>query len=239
MTAGAGGSDCAGTGALPLRLVDVTRRYGEPPRVVTALDHVSLEVRTGEVVVIVGPSGSGKTTLLSVAGCMLRPTHGRVEVMGTAVDRLSERQLPAVRATHLGLVFQSFNLLAPLSVFDNVLIAMNLAGHRGRSARARVEELLAALDIADRARWWPRDLSGGEQQRVAIARALANRPDLILADEPTASLDGAAGARVMRLLAGAVRDGQARALVVVTHDQRILDAANRVLTMEDGRLSTT
>jgi putative ABC transport system ATP-binding protein len=232
-----GAGTTAGAGAVPLRLVDVTRVYGVPPRGVTALDHVDLEVRAGEVVVVVGPSGSGKTTLLSVAGCILRPTEGRVEVMGTAVERLGERQLPAIRARHLGFVFQSFNLLAPLTVFENVLIAMNLAGHRGHAARARVTELLAALDLSDRAGWRPRDLSGGEQQRVAIARALANRPDLILADEPTASLDGATGARVMQRLAGAVRDGQARALVVVTHDQRILDAADRVLTMEDGRLS--
>ena len=224
------------TPPVPLRMVDVSRVYGRPPNAVHALDAVTLDVAEGEVLVILGPSGSGKTTLLSVAGCLLKPTAGRVEVMGIDVTALREHALPPVRARHIGLVFQAFNLLAPLTAEENVLMPMQIAGVPRRQARARAGALLDALGLRARATWRPRELSGGEQQRVAIARALANRPDVILADEPTASLDSAGGARVMELLVGAVRGRAARALVVVTHDQRVLDAADRVLWLEDGRL---
>jgi putative ABC transport system ATP-binding protein len=201
------------------------------------VDGVSFDAPQGEVTVIVGPSGSGKSTLLSIAGCLLRPTAGRVEVMGRDITALREAQLPDVRARHIGFVFQSFNLLEPLTVEENVLIAMNLVGRRGAEARQRANELLGTLGLADRRAHRPRELSAGEQQRVAIARALANRPDVILADEPTASLDSRSGGRVMDLMVDAIHRDEAKALVVVTHDQRILDRADRVLWMSDGRLS--
>ena len=221
----------------PLQLTGVTHVFGTGSRRVVAVDDIDLEVRPGEVVVIVGPSGSGKSTLLSITGCLLRPSAGRVEVMGVDVTALRESQLPDVRARRIGFVFQAFNLLAPLSVEENVLIAMNLAGQHGAEARGRVHELLESLGLTERAAHNPRELSAGEQQRVAIARALGNRPDVILADEPTASLDSRSGGQVMDLLVGAIRNGEAKALVVVTHDQRILDRADRVLWMSDGRLS--
>jgi putative ABC transport system ATP-binding protein len=201
------------------------------------VDRVSLAVRAGEVVVIIGPSGSGKTTLLSLAGCLLRPTAGRIRVMGTDISRLSERRLPDIRIRHIGFVFQSFNLLEPLTAEENVRIALNLAGHHDRAARARSQALLEELGLGARAGRRPDELSAGERQRVAIARALANRPEVILADEPTANLDAATGHRVMGLLTAAIHRGEAKALVVVTHDSRVLDVADRVLRMEDGRLS--
>jgi putative ABC transport system ATP-binding protein len=220
----------------PLRLIDVTRVYGEAPAAVVAVNHVSLSAKDGETLVIIGPSGSGKTTLLSMAGCMLKPTSGTVEVMGIDVSKLSERRLPEVRIRHLGFVFQTFNLLAPLTAEENVLIVMNLAGRRGREARAEARRLLEELGLGQRLRQRPDDLSAGERQRVAIARALANRPDLILADEPTANLDSATGRRVMTLLSQAMRRREAKALVVVSHDSRVLEFADRVLYMEDGQL---
>jgi putative ABC transport system ATP-binding protein len=223
-------------GNAPLELHDVTKIYGKEPDRVTAVDRVSLTVGEGEVVVIIGPSGSGKTTLLSMAGCLLKPTSGRIAVMGTEITSLGERRLPDIRIRHIGFVFQSFNLLAPLSAEENVLIAMNLAGRHGRAARVRARALLDDLGLAHRASRRPDDLSAGERQRVAIARALANQPDVILADEPTANLDSATGHRVMTLLTDAIRRTEARALVVVTHDSRVLDTADRVLHMEDGRV---
>jgi putative ABC transport system ATP-binding protein len=224
------------SGGFPLELIDITRTYGSPPSEIVAVDHVSLAVEEGEVLVIVGPSGSGKTTLLSIAGCLLRPTRGSVRVMGIDVTRLPERRLPDVRIRHLGFVFQSFNLLEPLSAEENVLIALNLAGRRGHAARERARDLLTSLGLGHRLGRRPNELSAGERQRVAIARAIANKPDLILADEPTANLDSSTGRQAMKLLVDQVRRGEARALVVVTHDDRILDLANRVLHMEDGRL---
>ena len=185
---------------------------------------------------IVGPSGSGKTTLLSVAGCLLRPTSGQVFILGQDVTALSQLRLSGFRLRHIGFVFQTFNLLPSLSARENVEIALNLAGLAGKQAHDRADRLLDLLELTHRARQRPPHLSGGEQQRLAVAPALANRPDIILADEPTASLDSHAGHRVMELIRSAVVAGEAKGLVVVTHDTRILDLANRVMLMEDGRL---
>ncbi len=220
----------------PLVLQDVHHVYGEGSRAVRAVDSASLEVSAGEIVAIVGPSGSGKTTLLSIAGCLLRPSSGRVRILGDEVTGLGQPALARFRLRHIGFVFQSFNLLSPLTARENIEIALNLGGVFGREARERSSRLLDRLDLATRAGRLPADLSGGEQQRLAVARALANRPDIILADEPTASLDSRAGHRVMELLGSAIEDGEARALVIVTHDVRILDLAHRVIQMEDGIL---
>ncbi len=224
------------TSSLPLELTDVTRVYGKGDARVVAVDNISLQVAEGEIVVIIGPSGSGKTTLLSVAGCLLKPTSGSVKVMGLDVTSLTERRLPRVRLRHIGFVFQDFNLLAPLTAEENVLIAMNLAGGRGHGANDRARKLLDELGLLGRASRLPSELSAGEQQRVAIARALANGPDVVLADEPTASLDSKTGHRVMTMLTAAIQRKEAKALVVVTHDVRVLEFADRILWMEDGRL---
>lgn len=222
--------------AVPLAVEHVSRTFGSGPSEVRAVTDVSFNVSAGETVAIVGPSGCGKTTLLSMAGCLLTPTSGRVVILGEDVNRLSHRRRAAFRLRHVGFVFQSYNLLPALNVRENVEIALNLAGMAGRAASDRADELLQLLELNRRARAPSGTLSGGEQQRLAIARALANRPDLILADEPTASLDSRAGHRVMELLHAAVERGHAKSMVVVTHDTRILDLADRVLPMEDGRL---
>jgi putative ABC transport system ATP-binding protein len=220
----------------PLVLRDITRVYGSGPTAVRAVDGVSLEVREGEIVAVVGPSGCGKTTLLSIAGCLLRPTSGRVSILGQDVTDLSHARRADVRLRHIGFVFQAFNLLPALSAEENVEIALNLTGMVGGASHERAAELLELLDLTPQAHRRPGDLSGGEQQRLAVARALASRPDIILADEPTANLDSDAGHRVMELMRVAVEAREARGLVVVTHDVRILDMAHRVLFMEDGRL---
>ncbi len=219
-----------------LEIRHVTKIYGSGPTAVHALRDVSLNARPGEIVAIVGPSGSGKTTLLSIAGCLLRPTSGEVFILGTEVTRLGQARLADFRLRHVGFVFQTFNLLPALSARENVEIALNLAGVAGQAAHERARRLLELLELTPRAHQRPPDLSGGEQQRLAVARALANRPDIIMADEPTANLDSRAGHRVMELMRTAVEAGEAKTLLIVTHDTRILDVAHRRLELEDGVL---
>ncbi|MCZ2109584.1 MAG: ABC transporter ATP-binding protein [Dehalococcoidia bacterium] len=220
----------------PLHLDLVSKSFGEGANVVNAVRDASFDVRTGEIVAIVGPSGSGKSTLLSMVGCLLTPTAGQLTILGEDVTRLSQSARSAFRLRHIGFVFQSFNLLPALSARENIEIALNLAGTSGRRARERSSDLLEMLELSARWQMRPSNMSGGEQQRLAIGRALANRPDVILADEPTASLDSRAGRRVMGLMRSAVERGEAKSLVVVTHDTRILDLCHRVLEMEDGQV---
>jgi putative ABC transport system ATP-binding protein len=220
----------------PLVLREIVKTYGSGAGAVEAVRGVSLSVARGEIVAIVGPSGSGKTTLLSIAGCLLRPTSGEVVILGDEVTGLGDARLAGFRLRHIGFVFQTFNLLPSLTTGENVEIALNLAGLAGKPAHDRAAQLLDLLELTPRAHQRPPDLSGGEQQRLAVARALANRPDIILADEPTANLDSHAGHRVMELMRSAVEAGEAKGLVIVTHDTRILDLAHRVLQMEDGRV---
>jgi len=220
----------------PLVLRDVFKTYGSGDTAVEAVRGASLDVAPGEIVAIIGPSGSGKTTLLSIAGCLLRPTSGEVRILGQEVTGLGQARLAEFRLRHIGFVFQTFNLLPALSAQENVEIALNLAGISGGAARERSQQLLDLLELAPRRRRRPPDLSGGEQQRLAVCRALANRPDIILADEPTANLDSRAGHRVMELMRSAVEAGEAKGLVIVTHDTRIVDLAHRVVLMEDGEL---
>jgi len=224
------------TASTLLELKGVSRTYGEGRSAVTAVRDVDLVVSTGEIVAVVGPSGSGKTTLLSIAGCLLRPSSGAISLMGTDVTGLSQSTLASFRRRHIGFVFQSFNLLSPLSARENIEIALNIAGVSGEPARERSTRLLDLLELSHLADRRPGGMSGGEQQRLAVARALANRPDIILADEPTASLDSRVGHKVMELMRAAIGAGESRGLVVVTHDTRILDIAHRVLLMEDGQL---
>jgi putative ABC transport system ATP-binding protein len=214
----------------------LTRRFGGGAGRVVAVDGVDLTCAAGEIVLVMGPSGSGKTTLLTMLGALLRPTAGRVVIDGTEVTALRGAPLTAVRRRLVGFVFQSFNLIETLTAAENVQIAMDVAGVPGREARRRALELLARTGLADRAGLRTRDLSGGERQRVSVARALANRPPLVLADEPTANLDSAAGREVMGLLRDLV-DAGGRGAVVVSHDARVEAVADRVLWMEDGRLT--
>lgn len=220
----------------PLRVEAVSKSFGDGASAVHAVRDATFDVRAGEIVAVVGPSGSGKSTLLSMVGCLLTPTSGRITILGEDVTRLSQSALSAFRLRHIGFVFQSFNLLGALSARENIEIALNLAGTSGRRAHERSGDLLEMLEIGARGAMRPASMSGGEQQRLAIGRALANRPDVILADEPTASLDSRAGRRVMELMRAAVEGGEAKSLVVVTHDTRILDLCHRALQMEDGQV---
>jgi putative ABC transport system ATP-binding protein len=213
----------------------LTKTFGSGHTAVHAVDDVSLEVRRGELVLVMGPSGSGKTTLLSMLGGLLRPTSGRITIDGTDITALGESQLPRVRARSVGFVFQTFNLLEALTVEENILFPARLWRGSWREAVARADALIARLGLTDRRRSLPRTLSGGEQQRVAIARALINAPPLILADEPTGNLDSAKGQEVMMILHDIARD-EGRSVILVTHDPRVEDVADRILWLEDGAL---
>jgi len=213
---------------------DLTKTYGEGDLAVAAVRKIDLAVEPGEVVLIMGPSGSGKTTLLLMLGAMLRPTSGSITVEGTDVAIAPERQLPPLRATHFGFVFQDFNLLSALNAVENVEVACNLAGVRGKAARERATELLLQMGLEERLRFRPEQLSGGEKQRVALARALANNAPVVLADEPTANLDSGHGREIGRLLRALAAE-HGRSVVIVSHDDRLKEVADRILWLEDGQ----
>jgi len=219
--------------AFTLDVRDVSKRFGDGETGVLAVRGVSLAVAPGEIVLIMGPSGSGKTTLLSMMGALLKPTGGSIHLDGTEISGLSEGRLPDLRLGQFGFIFQDFNLLSALSVIENVAIVAELAGLSGSAARRRAHALLTDLGLGARLEFLPEKLSGGEKQRVAIARALVNDPSLILADEPTANLDSKIGHEIMRLLRRIAKE-QGRSVLIVSHDQRIRDIADRVLWLEDG-----
>ncbi|MBF6595840.1 MAG: ATP-binding cassette domain-containing protein [Thermaceae bacterium] len=216
-----------------LRVEDLTKRYGSGTAEVAAVKGVSLEVAPGEVVLIMGPSGSGKTTLLSMLGALLRPSEGSIQLNGTVLTALSERDLPRFRLREFGFIFQDFNLLSALSALENVVLVAEMAGVPRKEARLRATEILKELRLDKRLQALPEQLSGGEKQRVAIARALINNPSLILADEPTANLDSSTGHEVSRLLRHIAKE-QGKSVLIVSHDTRIQDIADRVLWLEDG-----
>jgi putative ABC transport system ATP-binding protein len=219
-----------------IQIRDVVKRYGSGAGEVRALEGVDLDVRPGEVLVLMGPSGSGKTTLISIMGCILRATAGSVKVAGREIVGLPESELPRVRLEHFGFIFQGFNLFPALTARENVEIALDLKRVPKRQARPRAEELLAGVGLGEKTERHPADLSGGEKQRVAIARALAGDPPVILADEPTAALDSASGKTVMTILSGLAHE-RGRAVVIVTHDPRVLGYADRVARIADGRIA--
>lgn len=213
----------------------VNKIYGEGAMAVTALQSVDLTVHRGEVLMMMGPSGSGKTTLLSIMGAVLRATSGSVRVNGEELVGRAERDLPQIRLNHIGFVFQGFNLFPALTAAENVALALDLRGIRGREATSAAHAALDAVGLGDKVRSHPADLSGGQKQRVAIARALVGDPAIILADEPTAALDSQAGTLVLDLLRRLARERD-RAVVMVTHDQRAEPYADRVVHIADGRL---
>ena len=201
---------------------------------VHALRGVSLQIQAGEYVAIAGPSGSGKSTLLQLIGGIDTPSSGVVEILGTRLETLSDRELTRLRLTRLGFVFQRFHLLPVLTAQENVELPMAEAGVAGKERRQRSLELLAYVGLAHRASHRATQLSGGEMQRVAIARALANRPVLLLADEPTGELDASTGGEILALFRRLNQDGTT--LVVVTHDEQLASEASRVVHMLDGRI---
>jgi putative ABC transport system ATP-binding protein len=218
----------------PLVAYDLLKNYPMDGETVHALRGVSLRVGDGDYVAIVGPSGSGKSTLLQLLGGIDTPSGGAVELLGTRLDRLSDRELTRLRLTRLGFVFQRFHLLPVLTAGENVELPMAEAGVHRAERRARARELLAYVGLAHRVKHRATQLSGGEMQRVAIARALANRPAVLLADEPTGELDAATGREILELFQRLNRDGTT--LVVVTHDERLAEQAGRVIHMLDGTI---
>lgn len=220
-----------------IEVFDLTKIYGSGNTEVVAMKDVNLRVAKGEVIALLGPSGAGKSTLLTAIGLINPPTSGRVIIGGVRV--LDGPQplvnLRAFRRQHLGFVFQKANLIPFLNAIQNVQVALEINDVPARQARHRALELLDYLGVADRATNLPDALSGGQQQRVAVARALANRPSLILADEPTAALDSHRGRQVMELFRKVAHERGA-GVIVVTHDHRALEVFDRTLEMEDGRL---
>jgi putative ABC transport system ATP-binding protein len=200
-----------------------------------ALKNINLDIYPGEIQLLMGPSGSGKTTLLSILGGILKPTEGNVSLLGTDLTRMNRSQLAQFRLKHIGFIFQEFNLFPALSALENVELALNFKGIKGRHARQEASSLLDQVGLSDKARNLPRDLSGGQKQRVAIARALAGNPQFIFADEPTAALDSHSGHAVITLLRKLAKEAN-RTVVMVTHDPRIIDVADRVASLEDGML---
>lgn len=221
---------------IALRATGLTRTYGTGENAVHALVDASLELVSGELVIVRGASGSGKTTLLNLLGGLDTPTSGEVRLGATELTRASEAELVDVRRRRIAYVFQSFALLPALSAAENVEMPLRLLATDPDERDARVAELLELVGLADHANQRPAELSGGQQQRVALARALANRPELLIADEPTGQLDSRTAEAMMVLIASLVH-GQGVAAILTTHDPKMLAAADRVLEMHDGRLS--
>jgi putative ABC transport system ATP-binding protein len=224
-----------GGSAVLLQANDVTKTFRADGAPVTAVRGVDLALRRGEFAAIMGPSGSGKSTLLHLLGGLERPTSGEIWLDGRRVDGLSQAKWAVLRRRHIGFVFQFFNLVSNMTVADNVELAALMGGASKRQAAERCAELLAELGLSDKAGAAPARLSGGQQQRVALARALANRPSLLLADEPTGNLDSSGSQSVLRLLTRAHAEGQA--ILLVTHDARVASAAERVISLFDGMVA--
>lgn len=217
-----------------LRVENLCKTYGNNEAKVKALDDVSFSVQKGEFVAIIGPSGSGKSTLLHVLGGVDRPTSGRVMIDGTDIYSLNETKLAIFRRRQIGLIYQFYNLIPVLDVQENITLPLLLDGRKPDNAQ--LTDLLATLNLQDRAAHLPNQLSGGQQQRVSIGRALVNNPALMLADEPTGNLDSVNGAEIVRLLRLANEQFK-QTLILITHDHNIALQANRIISIEDGRIA--
>lgn len=219
-----------------IRCRGLSKTYGSGEASVPALRGVDLEVSIGEMLIISGPSGCGKTTLLSIACGTLLPDAGCIELFGQDLARLRPDELAAIRRKDVGFVFQQFNLVPTFRARENVAVPLIIAGMNYGKALRKADEMLASLGLAERTHHFPSQLSGGQQQRVAISRALVHQPRLIICDEPTASLDAAAGHAAMQILRDSAL-ARNRCVVVVTHDARVFGFADRIVTMEDGRIT--
>ncbi|AJH60865.1 ABC transporter ATP-binding protein [Bacillus cereus 95/8201] len=218
-----------------LKLDKVSKVYGEGNTEVTALHPISLDVKAGEFIGIVGPSGSGKSTLLSIAGALLSPSKGDIYIREQNITKLSEKEMTDIRLKKIGFIFQFANLVPYLNVKEQLLYIAKLKKENKQESEKRADHLLAAFGLGERKNHYPNQLSGGEKQRVAIARAFMNNPDLILADEPTASLDSKRAREVVEMMKREVNESQ-KAAIMITHDERMLDVCDRILTLRDGQL---
>lgn len=216
-------------------LIDIHMRFTQGHRSLHVLDGAALEIAAGEVVALVGPSGSGKSTLLHIAGLLERPESGTIKLADEAVSTDDDKARNALRLKHIGFVYQFHNLLPEFTAQENVAMPLRLNGQGQAAAMAQAAALLERLGLAERATHLPSQLSGGEQQRVAIARALAAQPTLILADEPTGSLDGQAGERVADMLLSEARQ-QGTAVLLATHDMDLAARADRIVGLKDGQI---
>jgi putative ABC transport system ATP-binding protein len=212
---------------------DLVRRYGEGESAVHALRGVSLEIERGRLTAVMGPSGSGKSTLMHILAGLDRPTEGDVAIDGTTITDLDDDALTKLRRSHIGFIFQFFNLLPMLTAEENILLPLSIAGVKPR--RAWIDELIGQVGLADRRKHRPSELSGGQQQRVAIARALSSTPVVMFADEPTGNLDSSTSAEILQLLRHSV-DDYGQTTLMVTHDADAAAVADRVLFLADGHV---
>jgi putative ABC transport system ATP-binding protein len=217
------------------KVINAGKEYKAGDTIITALKASSVELKSGELLLIIGPSGSGKTTLLSLFGCVLYPSFGQVWIENVQVNTLSENKLAKLRLLKIGFIFQRFNLIAPLTALENVMMPLLLQGMSEKDARVKATTALVKVEMGDRLKNLSNDLSGGQQQRVAIARALVTNPKMMLCDEPTASLDLASAGIVMKELKELAKQG--KAVAVVTHDTRLRPFADRIVYVLDGSIS--
>jgi len=214
---------------------NINKIYGKDDIQVHALENVNIHIKRGEYIAIIGPSGSGKSTFMNLLGCLDKPTSGKLFIDNTDVSKLNEKELAKIRREKIGFVFQKYNLLPTLSALENVALSMSFAGVGVKERYERAEELLDMVGLSKRIEHKPSELSGGEQQRVAIARALANKPSIILADEPTGNIDTKGGWKIMDILDKINNDGET--VIVVTHDHNIAKRAKWVIRIHDGVVS--
>jgi len=218
-----------------IKTENINKIYGHGDIRVHALENVNIEVKRGEYIAIIGPSGSGKSTFMNLLGCLDKPTSGKLYIDNTDVSKLNDNELAKIRREKIGFIFQKYNLLPTLTALENVALAMSFAGVGVIERYERARELLDAVGLSKRIKHKPSELSGGEQQRVAIARALANKPSIILADEPTGNIDTKGGWRIMDVLEEINKNGET--VIVVTHDSDIAKRAKWVIRIHDGVVS--
>jgi putative ABC transport system ATP-binding protein len=218
-----------------VKTINLTKIYRMGPSEIRALDGVNLTIERGEFLSVMGRSGSGKSTLLNLIGCLDRPTSGSVILDGVEVSRLPGRRLPRIRREKVGFVFQQFNLIPTLTALENVELPLRYAGVGRGERRRRAKEALEEVGLSDRLGHRPSELSGGEQQRVAIARAIVNRPDILLADEPTGELDTHTAAEIIDLMHELNRE-EGVTVVIVTHDPLVASRTDRIIYLSDGRI---
>ena len=218
-----------------VRCIDLCKTYRQGEEDIKALDHVSIDIESGDIVCLSAPSGGGKTTLLNSIGGLDRPDSGEIYIAGQRVDTLSKSELAELRLNHIGFVFQAYNLIPVLTASENIEFVMQVQGRSRDERRDKSQEILAEVGLAGMGDRRPAEMSGGQQQRVAVARAIVSRPTLVLADEPTANLDSKTSDELMELFIR-LNETHGSTFVIATHDQRVMGYARRLVKMLDGRI---